>query len=52
MSLGTLLVLVGLILAVISLAGGRTGWFGSYILPTAVALIALGILVGAGPLVD
>lgn len=48
MSLGTLLVLLGFILALVSLVADRVGRFGGYILPLAVALVALGVLLGGG----
>lgn len=51
MSLGTLLVLLGLVLAVVSLAGDRVGRYAGYTLPLSVVLVALGVLVGAAPLV-
>ncbi len=51
MSLGTLLVLLGFILALVSMAGDRIGRAGGYLLPAAVALIGLGVLLGSTPLV-
>lgn len=46
MSLGTLLVLIGLILAVVALFVSNR-----YLLPASVIAIAIGVLVGAGSLV-
>lgn len=54
MSLGTFLVLLGLILAVVAcFAGvGRDRRYSGYVLPAAVILVALGVLVGASPLIE
>jgi len=52
MTLGTFLVLLGLILAVVSCF--TDGWRNrarGFVLPAAVVLIALGVLIGASPLI-
>lgn len=52
MTLGTFLVLLGFILALVACFADRVnGRFGGFILPAAVALVALGVLVGAAPLI-
>jgi len=51
MSLGNLLVLLALILALVSLIADRIGRFGGYLLPLAVALLALGVLLGSTALI-
>lgn len=52
MSLGSFLVLLGLILAVVSLFSERAGRFGGYLLPVSVVLVALGVLFGAGAVIE
>ncbi len=51
MTLGTLLVFLGFILALVSLVADRVGRFGGFLLPAAVALVGLGVLLGAAPLI-
>lgn len=52
MTLGTFLVLLGFILALVAVFADRfAGRAGAFLLPAAVALVALGVLVGAAPLI-
>ena len=52
MTLGTFLVLVGTLLAIVAFfADNFAGRVRSYVLPAAVTLIGLGVLVGAAPLI-
>lgn len=52
MTLGTLLVLLGLILAIVAcFADNFAGRVRTLVLPAAVVLIALGVLLGSSPLI-
>ena len=52
MTLGTLLVLLGLILALVALFADRVGFrYGGVLVPLSVVLVALGVLVGADTLI-
>ena len=54
MSIGTLLVLLGFILAILAVFAGSVGRFGAYsgrVLAAAIALVAFGVLLGAAPLI-